>query len=166
MKSLNKFVAVMAAVILNCLAVHADELPSAEDLPPQPQILITKGSNGSINTSWEGVADRVYFLQCSMDLQSWDFAQMVEFGTGTKYLGCLSTPARMFQRLAYYDDSRIQNIEQAGQADSDGDGIPNEWEVLNGFDPTTADSEAVFLQYIASLPASTVSFEVHTPLQP
>jgi len=90
---------------------------------------------------------------------------IIEFGTGTKYLGCSSTPPRMFQRLAYYDDSRIQNVEQAGHADPDGDGIPSEWEVLNGFDPTLADSEATFLQYVASLSASPVSFELHTPLQ-
>lgn len=112
-----------------------------ESIPPQSQISFTVGSSGTWNADWNGVEHRVYFLQWSLDLVTWNYAPFMEFGTGLKSKGCNSTSERFFVRLRYADADWIDTLQQAKDADFDGDGIPNLFEVETvGSDPFDKDS--------------------------
>lgn len=114
--------------------------PLCADSEPQPQVSFTEGSAGTWNVDWAGVTGRTYFLQGSQDLVSWDFAPMMEFGAGVKSFGMDTDNAdRYFVRLQYEDVSGVNSLEEAQGADSDQDGMPNYWEVMNGLSPIDAE---------------------------
>lgn len=102
---------------------------ASEELPPQPQVSFTVGSGGTWNADWSGVGNRVYFLQWSLDLVTWHYAPFIEFGTGLKSKGCSSSSVRFFVRLKYADAPWVTTLQEARDADLDGDGIPNWYEV-------------------------------------
>lgn len=97
---------------------------------PQPQISITQGANGTWNIDWSGVALRTYFLEWSLDLVTWQYAPLVEFGTGVKSTG-INTQGepKFFVRLLCVDDTTVTTLQQARDADFDNDGIPNYYEL-------------------------------------
>lgn len=117
----------------------------AADLPPQPQISFTAGSAGTWNADWMGAGigvNRTYFVQWSLNLVTWHYAPVVEFGTGSKHYGINTSNApKFFVRLKYSDVRPVTTLQQARDADFDGDGIPNAYEVENlGSDPLDRNS--------------------------
>jgi hypothetical protein len=112
-----------------------------ENIPVQPRLSFTVGSSGTWNADWQGVGHRVYFLQWSLDLVNWNYAPFMEFGAGLKSKGSSSTSVRFFVRLRYADADWIDTLQEAKDADFDGDGIPNLFEVETiGSDPFDGDS--------------------------
>ncbi len=115
--------------------VHAD--PAT-----QPQVSFTKGSGTTWNADWSGVTGRTYFAQGSVDLVNWEILPVLEFGTGLKGAGVDTegTP-KYFYRLKYIDADWVTTEQQARDADFDGDGIPNWFEVEEIFsDPLDRNS--------------------------
>lgn len=96
-----------------------------EELPVQPQVSLTAGASGTWNADWAGLGHRVYFLKWTLDMETWHFAPFMEFDAGIKSRGMASTSGKFFVRLDYYDDPGIENLEQAMNADFDGDGVSN-----------------------------------------
>ena len=112
------------------------------DPAPQPPVSFTEGTSGTWNMDWAGVTDRTYFLLGSQDLVSWDYAPMVEFGDGMKSFGMGTGGAdKYFVRLQYTDDPGVTSLEEAREADFDMDGIPNYFEIIHGFNPTSTNGD-------------------------
>jgi len=137
------------------------------DPPPQSPLDFTQGLQGTFNADWEGVAGRTYFMQFSMDLESWQYAPFMDFGDGGHHRGIDSDAVMLFARLSYCDYPGITSLDDAMNADFDGDAFPNAFEVFYGFGlgPFLADSESLLLQHIAAQPEAPAAFELHTPLQ-
>lgn len=116
---------------------------------PQPQVSFTEGANNTWNADWQGIAGRAYFLQWSIDLEGWHYGPLVEFGTGVKSFGIdTQGEEKFFVRLVFINDETVTSLQEARDADFDGDGIPNWFEVeevgSNPFDKDSAggDSDA------------------------
>lgn len=122
----------LAASVFITGTLFADPTPA-----PQPQVSFTNGTASTWNADWTGVAQRTYFVQWSLDLVSWHYAPVVEFGTGAKSYGIDTENApKFFLRLKYADEAWVTTLQQARDADFDGDGIPNAFEVETvGSDP-------------------------------
>jgi YD repeat-containing protein len=101
---------------------------------PQQQVSFTEGASSTWNADWSGLTSRTYFLQWSLDLVNWNYAPLVEFGTGLKSSG-INTQGeeKFFVRLHYIDDTGVTTLQQARDADFDNDGIPNYYELENLF---------------------------------
>ncbi len=121
-----------------CLAVLNQQ--AASDPLPQ-QFLITKGLEGTFNADWPGSEGRTYFMQFSFDLQTWVYAPFIDFGGEAHHRGIHSTAPKMFMRLHYIDAPGINSLEDAINADFDGDGLKNLFEVMNGYSPYKMDSD-------------------------
>ena len=115
------------------LLLAATNLTNA-DPEPQPQISFTEGAGGTWNTDWSGVALRTYFIEWSLDLENWQYAPLVDFGTGLKSFG-INTQGeeKFFVRLRYVDYTTVTTLQEARDADFDNDGIPNYYEVEDLF---------------------------------
>ena len=116
---------------------------------PQPQMSFTEGGSGTWNADWQGVAGRTYFLQWSLNLEQWHYGPLVEFGTGVKSFGIdTQGEEKFFVRLVFINDETVTSLQEARNADFDGDAIPNWFEVeevgSNPFDKNSAggDSDA------------------------
>lgn len=109
---------------------------------PQPQIDFTPGTGTTWNADWDGVGGRTYFLQWSLDLVTWMYASIVDFGITPDTVGVdTSSEAKFFVRLKYVDADWVSSKLEAENADFDNDGIPNWYEVENLFsDPLDGDS--------------------------
>lgn len=120
----------------------------ADPTPQGNTSFIVDTTNGTWVADWNGVAGRTYFFQWSLDLVNWSYAPIVEFGTGTHSWGGTTNTDKFFFRLAYMDDETVTSLQEARDADFDGDGIPNWFEVeeigSNPFDKNSAggDSDA------------------------
>ena len=132
---------------------------------PQPQLQFTQGLQGTFNADWQGVAGRTYFMVFSMDLVDWHYAPFIDFGENGHHRGIDTDAERFFLRLHYGDYPGINSLDDAMNADFDGDAIPNAYEVFYGLGPLSADVESAFLQHIAGQPAAPAVFVLHTPLQ-
>lgn len=138
---------------------------------PQAPVDFTKGLQGTFNADWEGVAGRTYFMQFSLNLVDWHYAPFIDYGDGGHHRGIDSDSEKLFLRLHHGDFPGIESLDDAVNADFDGDGIPNAYEVFYdcdydyGFSPLSADSEGAFLAHVAGQPAAPAVFEVHTPLR-
>lgn len=134
----------MKQKLIRCgvLILAATNLANA-DPAPQPEISITEGSAGTWNVEWSGVALRIYFIEWSLDLKNWQYAPLVEFGTGLKSFGIdTEGEEKFFVRLQFVDDAGITTLQQARNADFDNDGIPNYYEVENlSSDPLDSTSQ-------------------------
>jgi YD repeat-containing protein len=108
----------------------------------QPQVSFTQGSSGTWNADWNGVASRTYFVQGSIDLVHWDYLPVLEYGSGLKGAGIdTGSAAKYFIRLKFVDEAWVSTEQQARDADFDGDGIPNYYEVEQlGSDPLDKNS--------------------------
>ncbi len=97
---------------------------------PQPQVVLTSTGAGSWQAAWAGVTQRTYFMQWSTDLIGWNFAPVVEYGTGAKISGMATQNAnKYFVRLHYVDAPWITTLQQARDSDFDNDGVPSAFEV-------------------------------------
>lgn len=111
------------------------------DPAPQPQVEFTQGAQGTFNADWEGVSGRTYFTQFSLDLETWHYAPFIDFGEDPHSRGIQSDSDKFFLRLHYGDFPGITSLEDAMNADLDGDGLSNIFEVMNGFNPFDTDSD-------------------------
>jgi hypothetical protein len=120
---------------------------------------------GSYDFSWWGTPGRTYFFQHSDDLSTWEYLPLIESGTdGRLSWGFTSTASKFFLRLRYsdiptsdpfnddFDGDKVGNqaellngTDPLHTADTDGDGIPDDWETaygLNRSDPADATQTA------------------------
>ena len=126
------------AFSLACLASLTTKVGG--DPAPQPQMEFSQGLQGTFNADWEGVAGRTYFMQFSLDLQTWHYAPFIDFGAGEHKRGIESDSEKFFLRLDYGDFLGINSLDQAMAADFDSDGLSNIFEVTHGYDPFDAES--------------------------
>ncbi len=110
------------------------------DPAPQPKVFFTQGLQGTFNADWEGVAGRTYFSQFSVDLVNWHYAPFIDFGDGPQNRGIESNSDKFFLRLHYGDFPEITSLDEAMNADLDGDGLSNIFEVTHGYNPFDINS--------------------------
>jgi len=121
-----------------CLAALTTQGNS--DPVPQPQLEFTKGEQGTFNADWQGVAGRTYFMQFSLNLVDWHFAPFMHFGADEQHRGIESDAEKFFLRLCYMDTPGINSLDDAMNADNDGDGLSNIFEVTYGYSPLEDES--------------------------
>ena len=112
--------------------------PITADMAPQPQVVFTKGLENTFAADWQGVEGRIYFMQWSLDLETWFYAPFIDFGDGMHSRGMAGTSDKAFYRLHCIDDPAITSLEEAMNADFDGDGLSNIFEVTFGYGPYDA----------------------------
>ena len=100
---------------------------------PQSQMNFTPVAAGTWAADWTGVAGKTYFFQWSNDLVNWYYAPIIDFGEGDHSYGCASTSPGFFARLHHNDI--YDSLEEARNADFDGDGLSNIFEVTYGYNP-------------------------------
>ncbi len=126
-----------AMLLMAVLPVHLKADPLV-----QSQISFTPGSMGTWNADWDGAADRTYFFQWSLDLVHWRYAPFIEFGPGIKSHGMSSSSDKYFIRLFMSEGNNVSTLQEAKDADYDGDGLSNLSEVLtHSTDPMRWDSD-------------------------
>lgn len=135
MKAFSKTLLVLASGLFLIESISADPAP-------QPQINLTQGLEGTFATDWQGVAGRVYFMQWSTDLLAWRYSPFLDFGDGMHSYGFQSSTDKFFVRLQGIDDPAITSLDEAMEADFDGDGLSNIFEVTYGYSPTSQASTA------------------------
>lgn len=126
---------------LALLAVMAGS--ATADPATEPKVTLTQGIGTTWNADWTSTwANRTFFALGSTDLVNWEFFPVVEFGTGAKITGFDNGGApKYFFRLKYIDAEWVTTEQAARDADFDGDGIPNWFEVEElGSDPLDKDS--------------------------
>lgn len=69
------------------LACIAFSIGRATADPLGQQLSFTADTGTTWNMDWDGVAGRTYFIQWSLDLETWSYAPMVEFGTNPATYG-------------------------------------------------------------------------------
>lgn len=116
--------------------------PVAADMAPQPPVSFTQAAPGTFAADWQGVAGRVYFMQWSLDLQTWLYAPFIDFGDGMHSRGVAGSAPKGFYRLHCVDDPEITSLDEARNADFDGDGLSNIFEVTFGYGPYDTASTA------------------------
>lgn len=97
-------------------------------LPPHPVPQVTRNGD-TCNLDWTGQNSITYFVQYSLDLQSWSYMPVIESGDGSAIgYGFQCDTDKMFVRL-HYTDTPTSNTNSD---DFDGDGISNWDEVRVG----------------------------------
>ena len=123
---------------LLCLVCPA--LVSAD--PAEDKMTFVPWTGGTFKSDWPGIAGRTYFYQWSLDLETWKYAPFMAFGTGGHEFFIDSSPDKLFVRLHGEDDPTVSNLQQAKDADFDGDGLSNFFEVTTYFTfPTLWDTD-------------------------
>ncbi len=113
-------------------------VPVGGDPAPQPRLGFAPGPEGTFAADWDGVAGRTYFMQFSLDLATWHYAPFIDFGEGPHSRGVESDSGRFFLRLHHADFPGIDSLDDAMDADFDGDGLSNIFELANGLDAFSA----------------------------
>lgn len=113
---------------------------SGGDPAPQTQIDLHQGTQGTFNADWQGVVGRTYFMKFSLNLIDWHYAPFIDFGDGPQSRGIESNGDKFFLRLHYGDFPGINSLDDAMNADLDGDGLSNIFEVTHGYDPFDINS--------------------------
>ena len=120
--------------LIGCSTVVIAQLPSH----PVPEVT---RSGDTCNLDWTGQSQITYFIQYSLDLQTWNYFPIIESGDGSAIgYGFQSNAANMFVRLHYTDAP----ASSPNSDDFDGDGISNWDEVRVGgtaTSPLKADSD-------------------------
>lgn len=104
---------------------------------PQTQPILTQGSSNTWNLDWTGVMDRTYFIQWSLDLKTWHYFPVMEYGEGAKMFGYSASEDKFFVRLRFADIP----TSDPELADFDGDGIGNMAELTLGTNPLDSDTD-------------------------
>jgi hypothetical protein len=125
---------------LSCVCITALASQGNSDPAPQPEMEFTQGAQNTFNADWEGVSGRTYFLQLSLDLEMWHYAPFMHFGEGDHQRGIESDSDKFFLRLFYGDFPGINSLDDAMNADFDGDGLSNIFEITHGYDPFDIES--------------------------
>lgn len=115
-----------------------EPLPAA--MVAQPEIVFSKGLENTFAADWQGVTGRIYFMQWSLDLETWLYAPFIDFGDGMHSRGLAGSAPKSFFRLHCVDDENITSLDEAMNADSDNDGLSNIFEVTFGYNPFDANS--------------------------
>ena len=133
MKSLRKL------LFVACIAFS---LGGASADPLGQQLTFTPAGGTTWNIDWSGVTGRTYFIQWSLDLETWAYAPVVEFETPLTPIGTDAQGVdKYFVRLRYVDAGWVTTLQEAKDADFDSDGIPNYFEVEDLFsDPLDRES--------------------------
>ena len=94
------------------------------------------------DADWAGEPHRVYFAQWSADLENWVYLPTMKFGEEMHGIGASATGDKVFLRLHHYDDTALADLEAAKAADFDEDGISN-WDEVTGSatNPTDPDTD-------------------------
>jgi hypothetical protein len=95
------------------------------------QMSFVPWAGGTWKSEWPGVQQRTYFYQWSHDLVTWHYAPFMAFGSGGHEFFMDSSPAKLFVRLHRHDDPSVNSLQQAKDADFDGDGLSNWGEVFD-----------------------------------
>lgn len=125
--------------LLPCFCMVALTTQGNSDPAPQ-KMEISQGGLGTFNLDWQGATGRTYFMQFSLNLVDWHFAPFMNFGEGGHYRGFESNGDKCFFRLCYEDIEGINSLDDAMNADFDGDGISNIFEVTHGYNPYDEES--------------------------
>lgn len=114
---------------LATLALLGSATLAAAQLPAHPTPDIARNTDGTFTLDWTGQPGITYFIQYSLDLQTWSYMPAIESGNGSAIgYGFDSNSDRMFLRLHYTD----QPTSNPNSDDFDGDGISNWDEVRTG----------------------------------
>jgi len=110
-------------------------------LPPHPVPQVTRNGD-TCNLDWTGQNSITYFVQYSLDLQSWSYMPVIESGDGSAIgYGFECDTDKMFLRLHYTD----MPTSNPNSDDFDGDSISN-WDEVRvggtGTSPLVADTNA------------------------
>lgn len=98
----------------------------AADPVPQEQVSFAAGGEGNWSLLWNGVERRTYFVQYSQDLVNWTYCPVIRHGPGEQtYEVQPAAVAGFYVRLKYPNEDAVDSLEEARNADFDGDGIPN-----------------------------------------
>lgn len=114
--------------------------PISADMAPQPEIVFTQGLENTFAADWQGVTGRIYFMQWSLNLETWLYAPFIDFGDGMHSRGLAGSAPKSFFRLHCMDDENITSLDEAMNADFDADGLSNIFEVTFGYNPFEASS--------------------------
>lgn len=149
--------------------------PELSGLPAEWKFSPTKlemidSASGAMALSWFGQTGLTYLIQYTEDLQNWNFFPVIETGRNEVITyGFQSSGTKFFVRLRAMD---AFGSGSAWVTDTDGDGIPDYWELVNGFNLfDSGDGNAQFAAYqrqILSLgkapeSASGLGLVVYTP---
>jgi hypothetical protein len=116
--------------------------PVSADMAPQPQVTFAQSAANTFAADWQGVAGRIYFMQWTTNLLGWSYAPFLDFGDGMHSRGMAGSSPNIFVRLHCIDDPAITSLEEAMNADFDGDGLSNIFELTFGYDPFDPESTA------------------------
>ena len=94
------------------------------------QMTFVPWTGGTWKSEWPGLEQRTYFYQWSYDLVTWHYAPYMAFGNGGHAYFMESSPQKLFVRLHRHDDLSVTTLQQAKDADFDGDGLSNWSEVF------------------------------------
>lgn len=106
----------------------------------QPAAIVSPGAGANdYDVDWEGVAGRFYTLQVSVDMQTWEYCPLIEYGAGSHAYGFnTNAPDGTFIRLHYQDVALSNPLTD----DIDGDGLTNQEEIFtHGTSPFTLDTD-------------------------
>jgi hypothetical protein len=119
-------------------------VPSIAGADPLPQTLpvLTPHPDGGWWVDWQGVENRIYFIQSSVDSVTWQFEPTMAFGADSWQCRIVTDSPETLVRLYYRDDSSIATLAEAEAKDSDTDGISNKDEIeTTGTNPLLDDSD-------------------------
>ena len=107
------------------------------------EVSFTPGAAGTWNADWQGVAGRTYFSQWSTDLETWNYAPLMEFGAGVKSFGLATNGLpKFFTRVISVNEPAVTTLQHAQNADFDWDQLSNLQEISAYFtDPLNRDTD-------------------------
>lgn len=120
--------------LIGLLAATMSAFAQGPDDPNEGSRLTYDGATQTYRLSWWGQWGKSYFIQHSDDLVSWSYYPVIVVGQyDVAEINFQTNASRYFVRLELSDDP---------SGDSDGDGIPDDWEVLHGLNPHFNDAAA------------------------